>query len=282
MKLLVAALVAALLLAGCSSDSGDGTSSSTSGTGTSGGGTTGKTTTTTTKGTGTTGTGTGPGGVDPAPTITFLPSVVSGQAPLLVNFTIDGKDPEGESISWSVDLGDGSPPMSGTTLPSKFSHNYTVVGNHTAKAVVTDGNNNVNKTVVIAVLPATGPGSEGPGQEINLAWVGGSLDAGTFPEFLNCEPGPGAGVTHDTFTTDPATIGLPFKATITDASTAGVVDWTIFFNLSDCSEYAGTFTADGYGVIEGVVPPGSDFGYMFSTGGANIEVTYQSGSKIVA
>lgn len=156
MKAFVAALsVALLLLAGCSSTSNDSTSTTPTSSST-----TSKSTTTTKTTSSTTGTtSTTPPGGDPAPVITtFTASVAAGAAPLVVNFTLDATDPQGEKVTWTVDLADGSPAQSGTTLPATFSHNFTAAGNYTVKATVTDGNNNVNKTVTVRVTADPGAG----------------------------------------------------------------------------------------------------------------------------
>ncbi len=70
---------------------------------------------------------------DPEVTLTATP--LSGIAPLEVTFTASGTDADGDTLSYTIDYGDGA---SGTGATS--THIYTTAGDYTATVTVTDGN----------------------------------------------------------------------------------------------------------------------------------------------
>jgi hypothetical protein len=133
-------------LAGCSGDPErypDGvahTSTSRSATET----TTGAATTTTSATTPTTG---GPGNQPPTGSLSVA---VNGTN---ATFTLQGSDPENETIVWDLDFGDGNS-TNGTTLPAVVNHTY-VLGNSTGNA--TGNNSMVNFTAIFTITDGRDP-----------------------------------------------------------------------------------------------------------------------------
>ena len=211
-----------------------------------------------------------------APTGSISASVNGTQA----NFTLAGSDPDGDLLSWSLAFGDGQS-TNGTDLPASVLHTYAA-GDFTANFTVSDGGESISYDVAVTIAAG---GAGGPGQSVALAWDVGFTDqesASQGPSYLDCADGPNKTFNYDSFTLDPATPGLPFKATITDASGgAAISSWTLYFNLGDCSDYAGTFSADGAGEITGTIPEDAGpFTLAMATGGFLLEVTYLSGSQV--
>ncbi len=73
-----------------------------------------------------------PGG-NQAPTVQIAASKTSGKAPLNVQFTAAGTDPDGDQLSYVWDFGDG-----GAAGGTKVNHQYKTAGTFTAKVTVTD------------------------------------------------------------------------------------------------------------------------------------------------
>jgi cytochrome c len=69
-----------------------------------------------------------------APTVTLSATPTSGKAPLTVAFTATGADPDGDTLTYQYDFGDGSKLVTGRTA----SHKYSKAGTYTAKVTVTD------------------------------------------------------------------------------------------------------------------------------------------------
>lgn len=141
--LAAAALVAASALAGCAgtpSSTTDGTSTSTG---------------TTTGGTGTVSTSAPPPGTVSAE---LTASASSGQAPLNVTFQV--RVSGGEVFSWTLNFGDGSTPLSGTTAPAaSHPHTYSVGGDFLARFNVTfkDKRTAGDTASVKVTVPDSGP-----------------------------------------------------------------------------------------------------------------------------
>ena len=77
---------------------------------------------------------------DEAPTALLGADPVAGKAPLGVNLSLAGTDPEGKPLHWALDLdGDGTADRMGTSLPSTVSHDFAV-GTHLVQLAVDDGN----------------------------------------------------------------------------------------------------------------------------------------------
>jgi PKD repeat protein/glucose/arabinose dehydrogenase len=83
------------------------------------------------------------------PTAVAGANPASGAAPLTVQFSSTGSsDPDGDSLSYSWDFGDGSPAGSGASP----SHVYTASGNYTARLTVSDGRGlTATDTVLVSV-----------------------------------------------------------------------------------------------------------------------------------
>ncbi len=68
------------------------------------------------------------------PTVTLSATPTSGKAPLMVAFSAQGSDPDGDALTYRYDFGDGSKPVTGSTT----THRYTKAGTYTAKVTATD------------------------------------------------------------------------------------------------------------------------------------------------
>lgn len=137
--LAIASLLVALAFAGCSGggdDGGPSASSSSSATST--------------------------GVPNRAPTGSINASAVNGSIPLLVNFTLDGEDADGDSLNWTLSFGDGNQ-TNGTQLPATVAHNFTASGAFNVTYTLTDGRNStvyntrINATGGVATPPTQGP-----------------------------------------------------------------------------------------------------------------------------
>ena len=84
---------------------------------------------------------------------------VTGAIPLNVTFLLNGTDPEGGNLSWTLSFGDDSENLTGESLPANATHSYALQGNFTAFFEVSDGVNVANISVAVNV---TGAASEGP------------------------------------------------------------------------------------------------------------------------
>ncbi len=142
-------LVCALALSGCASSGGDGDGDDQSGsTSQSGSGTSTKTGTSGSK----SATSSGAPAADLPPTAALNASLASGAAPLRVNFTATGSDPEGQPVSWALSFGDNSTDGNGTALPATVSHLYKAAGSFTARLVVLDATGHqANATLAVTV-----------------------------------------------------------------------------------------------------------------------------------
>lgn len=88
-----------------------------------------------------------------APTANLTADTKNGSAPLVVNFTLDGSDDDGDDLSWTLDLGDGNF-TDGTGLPAIVEHNFTTAGNYTVRLDVTDGTDADSATLTVTVIEA--------------------------------------------------------------------------------------------------------------------------------
>lgn len=84
-------------------------------------------------------------------------SPLNGSAPLLVNFTLTGSDPDGDALNWTLVFGDGNS-TNGTTLPADVNHTYAMTGNWTAMLTVDAGSDNATSSVLITVGSTSGGG----------------------------------------------------------------------------------------------------------------------------
>lgn len=77
-------------------------------------------------------------------------------------FQLTGSDPDGTVVGWSLDVGDGTALVTGTTLPAARNHVYAVVGTYTARLTVTD-NSGGTKTASVTVSVLLPPPPPSPG-----------------------------------------------------------------------------------------------------------------------
>ncbi len=91
--------------------------------------------------------------INQAPTVSIEATPVSGDAPLSITFTASAQDPDGDSLSYQWDFGDG------TTLedaPPTQTHTYTAAGTYTATVTADDGQgNSVDVSIAITVSNPT-------------------------------------------------------------------------------------------------------------------------------
>lgn len=147
------------------------------------------------------------GGEDPpenrAPVAQLAASLTSGTAPLEVIFTVDGSDEDGDALAWSLDLGDGSEPVTGDAVPAEPVALYGAAGNHTAVLTVSDGEASDTAEVTIRVqapLPtpnAVQNGSNSLCLDYLALWLvdGTHSPLGNETELVVTEPGTGFVIT---------------------------------------------------------------------------------------
>ena len=229
-----------------------------------------------------------PGTSDPEPTAnetntppaaTLAASITNGEAPVEVNFTLDGADSDGDALSWTFDADeDGTLEAEGTELPATVLFEYAVEGVFNATFVVHDGANETTQVVAINVTAAIE--ETGPTQIVDATWVTG-LGTATAPVTYGDCSGPEDGTTIAVFAVDPATWGRPFTASITDDSGgAGIAWWGVIHNSPGCgldTQNTGTGTAGGSGDVSGTVPDTYDVGFFYAYGGVNLHVHYEAG-----
>jgi chitodextrinase len=109
-----------------------------------------------------------PGGGQP-PTVQVAADRTTGAAPLRVNFSAAGSDPDGDAIMYTWAFGDG-----GTAGGQRPTHTYTAPGTYTATVTVTDaGGQTGTASVTITVTGALQ--IAGAQQEQSAAAAGGAL-----------------------------------------------------------------------------------------------------------
>ena len=92
------------------------------------------------------------GGVDPdAPTVQGFADPSTGAAPLLVQFSATGRDPQNRPLIYEWDFGDG-----GGTVNQSPRHTYTEPGRYTATVTVTDVQGKTGTDTVEVVVTADG------------------------------------------------------------------------------------------------------------------------------
>jgi len=240
--LLCLLLLVAVVLAGCSSTTESGTSTtsksvsgskSTSGTKASG---TGSQTGPPTSGGG----GGGGTGDNNPPTGAISASIPSGAVPLTVKFDLKGTDQDGDDLSWNLDLdGDGKTDKTGEALPATESYNYTVAGSYNVSFAISDGTDTVTYKVTIN---ATGEGGgAGATQVISGSWTSGSYGCALYP---TAPGGSQEGVFYLTAVINPALVGTPYTADFVSAPAPGV---PAYYNL--------IFVNEGGDIIESHLPP---------------------------
>ncbi len=84
-----------------------------------------------------------------APEAIMAADVLEGAAPLLVNFSLDGSDADGDALTWELHSGNVTI-AAGDALPASANHTFEE-GNHTVFFTVSDGelDHTVNTTIVV-------------------------------------------------------------------------------------------------------------------------------------
>jgi len=271
------ALVATLLLSGCSSStdsSGSSSSGATTGHGTSSGATSGHTTGPSGTGGATssaTSAGSG-GGSNHAPTGSLSASTAAGS--LNVTFTISGADPDHDPVSWTLDAnGDGKVDRNQTapaTLPAKVTFTYAAPGNYTAKLTLSDGKSTTSYPTPVNV---TGAAGGAVGQSATASWQGGAYGC-PGPNDPVLVGKPTAGILYGEIAIDLGTIGQSYKADF------GAFKSTDLFTAMDFYDGSGA-RIDGGGaafgdpnVITGTVPAGAAYAQFENCGASGGSVTY--------
>jgi PKD repeat protein len=170
----------------------------------------------------------GAGGGNKAPTAGLGADKTSGPAPLKVVFSLDGSDPDGDALSWSLDAdGDGTPDATGNSLPKDLSFEYAQLGNYQVKLEVSDGKAVTPKALTIMVIDGsvelTPIVIEGT---ITGAWLGAPLVGGTYATAPNEHAwtllGPAPAIVA-TLTWDDYAVDLDFCLYAPDGTEAGCV-----------------------------------------------------------
>ncbi|MEA3190717.1 MAG: hypothetical protein QOD77_1299 [Thermoplasmata archaeon] len=242
------ALLLLSLLSGCSGDDAGASDTTTSGTSP---------------------TTTGPPAANKAPTLTFTGSTAGGNVPLLVNFTLDARDPEGKPLTWTVETGDGAAAKTGSTLPATFSHTFASAGNFTVRATVSDGDKQANRTFPVKALPQ---GVVGPSQSASVSWDNGVYGCGD-PYDAMIPGSPAAGVLYAELAIDQATIALPFTADFGDLDGALFVAID-FYDADGMRVEGGDFVSTSPAIVTGDVPEGAAYAHFVDCGTAGHAATY--------
>jgi PKD repeat protein len=89
-----------------------------------------------------------------APVLEFDVTPTTGTAPLDVTANMNANDPEGDNLTYKVDFGDGTTPVTGNFPPEATrTHRYAQPGSYLVRATVTDGRlSTVRTSRVLAVL----------------------------------------------------------------------------------------------------------------------------------
>jgi PKD repeat protein len=91
-----------------------------------------------------------------SPTVAATADPKTGTAPLLVAFSANGADPEGQAMTYAWDFGDG-----GTSLRQNPDHTYTEPGTYTAKVTVKDSKG-ATGTATVQIVVASPPANVPP------------------------------------------------------------------------------------------------------------------------
>lgn len=82
------------------------------------------------------------------PTATVIAAVNGTEAA----FTLNGTDPDGDNVTWTLHFGDNTTAANGTTLPASVNHTYAAPGNYSANLTVSDGNLTNSYTVNVTAV----------------------------------------------------------------------------------------------------------------------------------
>lgn len=191
-----------------------------------------------------------------APTAGLAPSSTTGKGPLTVNFTLTGSDPDGDALTWTLDLGDGSDDATGSSLPANVGHIYAP-GNYTVRLEVSDGRRSTTAAATVSVLAddvATPPPSP-------VAFTGTATglcgDAGFILTLMEGECFPD-GVLQHNFTVPPGVTNLTFSLNWTFQAPA-VTDLDVYILDGAGKEVAQGSCANIAPLPNPEVPPGEPF-----------------------
>lgn len=266
---LAVALFLAASLAGCSGDGDDGgDSSSTSSSGSRITYTATVSPTTSSSATTTSASSTSGSPSNQAPTGSISASVNGTQA----RFNLTGSDPDGDALVWDLAFGDGNA-TNGTTLPTSVTHAYNATGNLTATFTLTDGTarSSYNVTVQLAGGAA--------GQTASLTYTGGAFGCGA--EFDPMPAGlPAAGVLYGEIVLEPATLGKPYRMTMTWASTPASLGGDIAFYDADGAYVDGNLISGSSPLtFEGTLPAAANHAIVTTcdAGAQDVAIEYAAG-----
>ncbi|MEK6975048.1 MAG: PKD domain-containing protein [Candidatus Thermoplasmatota archaeon] len=199
---LLALVLVAAILSGCTSNEDDKGTDSTTDSASSGSSASSSKAGSATKGAGTnqSGTSTGTPGSNKAPTASLNASVLAGAAPLAVSFALNGTDPEGAALAWVLSFGDNSTNATGTSLPANATHTFNAAGTYAATLHATDAGN-LSATVTLNITVSAGGPVPAPEHfEDSVTGIPYIPLVGSPNSFY-----PGASVTHTFTTATPAT-----------------------------------------------------------------------------
>lgn len=218
-------------------------------------------------------TGTDPTGpVNAAPSAELNASAVSGTAPLPVTFTVNGSDPDGDALTWSLDSnGDGTVDATGEELPATVNVTFDSPGSFNVTLTVSDGVADDVVMVSISVEPAGPVARQQESGEFLLAYPGDECNAGHYDPDLE-------GITYYSFAVDPDTYGLPFHAAFEATETLEIVG-VDFIDAN--GDYIETFNDGGSMVVDGIVTEGAVKAAFWGCVGAQVSGTYLAGGELV-
>jgi hypothetical protein len=204
-------------------------------------------------------------------------SNATGSIPFNVTFHATGSDADGDSLTYSLSFGDGTAASTGTALPADIVHQYSVVGNFTAKLTVGDGKSEVNTTALVAATAAAAAG--GP-QVVTGSWISGGPIA--CEQFLDGDDlHQMADQTGDfdwvQFDVRADTIDKAFKATLEPVGAPGGGFEIDFYDAGGSNlGYFDSAPPDGL-TIEGTVPASAAIGILFVCTPGPGDFTYTAG-----
>lgn len=147
-------LLVTLAFAGCLSGDDDPEPSTSSTTTSTSQSSTTSTSSTTTTSSSSTSTSTAPSNANTVPTGTL------GALPqnLTVVFALNGTDPDGDALNWTLSFGDASTNATGAQLPTIVNHTYAAVGLYEVEFVLDDGTNQTSYNVTLNLTAGALPG----------------------------------------------------------------------------------------------------------------------------
>ncbi len=192
------------------------------------------------------------------PTVSLDPSVLMGQAPLRVTFRLDGSDPDGDNLTWKLDLSDtGRVNYTGTTLPALVQWTFWSEGIHNVTLHVSDGNHTVRSNVTLQALAAPGTLQT---QRISIFGADPAACAGAPQDFVD-------GFLHETFRINPQSRGAVFSVALQAFPPAP--DHGIIFTRANGAVSASFYSHpldDDFQRIDGRVPTDAFEATVFSCG----------------